>query len=51
MIGTNKEQYRLAATKRYLKLDLNSEQKLDALAMLASTITQTPVAFITLLDK
>jgi hypothetical protein len=31
MIGTNKEQYRLAATKRYLKLDLNSEQKLDAL--------------------
>lgn len=51
MIATNKEQYRLAATKRYLKLDLNSEQKLDAIAMLASHITQTPVAFITLMDK
>lgn len=51
MIATTKEQYRLAVTKRYLKLDLNSEQKLDAIAMLASHITQTPVAFITLMDK
>ncbi len=43
MIDTNKEQHRLAVAKRYLKLDFNSEQKLDAIARLASHITQTPV--------
>ena len=45
------EQYRLAATKRYLKLNTNSDKKLDSIAMLASHITETPVAFITLMDK
>lgn len=47
----HKEDYRLAATKRYLKLHTNSDKKLDAIAMLASHITNTPVAFITLMDK
>jgi GAF domain-containing protein len=46
-----KEQLRLNATKRYLKLDLNSKGKLDSIVMLASHITQSPVAFITLMDK
>ncbi|MBC7509105.1 MAG: hypothetical protein H7320_10215 [Ferruginibacter sp.] len=46
-----KEQLRLNATKRYLKLDLNSDRKLDSIVMLASYITETPVAFITLMDK
>jgi GAF domain-containing protein len=46
-----KEHYRLKATKRYLNLNANKEHKLDDIAMLASHITGTPVAFITLVDK
>jgi len=46
-----REQLRLNATKRYLKLDLNSEGELNSIVMLASHITNTPVAFITFMDK
>ena len=46
-----KETYRLSAMKRYLQLNLRLEKKLDDLVMLASHITKTPVAFITLMDE
>jgi len=46
-----KEFYRLNAMKKYLSLCTQSEQKLQDIVMLASYITQTPVAFITLMDK
>ena len=48
---TRKEQARLKAMKRYLKLYYAAENKLQNIVMLASYITGTPVAFITLMDK
>ena len=45
------ETERLNAMKRYLELSLNHDNKLHDIVMLASTITETPVAFISLMDK
>lgn len=47
----NKEQLRLSAVKKFLSLELNTEKSLDNIAMLASHICQTPVSFVTLMDK
>jgi hypothetical protein len=47
----DKEFYRLNAMKKYLGLSRKSENKLQDIVMLASYITNTPVAFITLMDK
>lgn len=48
---TRKEQARLKAMKRYLQRYYAAENKLQSIVMLASYITKTPVAFITLMDK
>jgi len=46
-----KEQLRLAAMKRYLQLYYEAENKLQDIVMIACHITETPVAFITLMDQ
>lgn len=46
-----KEQERIAALKEYQVLDTAAEADLDALAKLASTICQTPIALISLIDE
>lgn len=44
------ESARLAALKRYELLDTHPEQSFDDLALLASTICDTPIALISLID-
>lgn len=46
-----KEELRLAAMKRYLQLYYEAENKLQDIVMIACQITETPIAFITLMDQ
>lgn len=45
------EQKRLEATRRYLKFEINREQELQNIVMLASSICNVPIALITLMDE
>jgi GAF domain-containing protein len=49
--GSSQEQQRLNATRRYLKFELNREQELQDIVMLASSICNVPIALITLMDE
>lgn len=46
-----KERLRLAAMKRYLHTNINQDERLQDIAVLASKVTNTPVALVTLMDK
>lgn len=45
------ENLRLAATRRYSNFNVNRQQELDQLVMLASQICGTPISLITLMDE
>lgn len=47
----SQEEKRLDATRRYLKFELNREQELQDIVMLASSICNVPIALITLMDE
>lgn len=49
--SSNKENFRLQATHRYLDFNLDREKELNELVMLASQICGTPISLITLMDQ